>query len=269
MNARLLYELRGWAYWAKCLNPFRNTISIRNLPLGLRLEAYKRDAVGRGLFRRKIHEPALTNYLLTRFAKPADRNFIDIGANIGYFTGLLSKLAGGGRVLAIEPEPDNLRLLRENIKNNRLANVVIFPCAVGASSGSAPLGLYKAANRGRHSMVEAKTRSRIIVPVRTLDDLVREAAGDVASWSLVKIDVEGYEGFVMEGMSGALQRIETLVLEYSPVLWKKSGLEASATFRRLATHFSRFYRIAHTGLNEVSPADCQTTDEQMELIFER
>jgi protein-L-isoaspartate O-methyltransferase len=104
MNARLQYEMRGWAYWARCLNPLRNTITIGNLPLGIQLRAYKRDAVGRGLYRRKIHEPSLTQLLLNRFSNSAKRNFIDAGANIGYFTCLMSKLAGPSRkVLAVEP----------------------------------------------------------------------------------------------------------------------------------------------------------------------
>src|ERR1700674_3902762 len=125
MNSRLQYEIRGWAYWAKCLNPLRNTITIKNLPLGLQLQAYKRDAVGRGLYRRKVHEPNLTKLLLSRFAGSAERNFIDVGANIGYFTCLLSKFAGpAGKVLAIEPEPQNLKLLEQNMKINNLTNVV-------------------------------------------------------------------------------------------------------------------------------------------------
>ncbi len=93
MNARVQYEMRGWAYWARCLNPLRNTITIGNLPLGIKLRAYKRDAVGRGLYRRKIHEPSLTQLLLNRFSNSAQRNFIDAGANIGYFTCLMSNLA--------------------------------------------------------------------------------------------------------------------------------------------------------------------------------
>src|SRR3984957_2468895 len=176
MNARLQYELRGWAYWAKCLNPFRNTITIENLPLGLRLRAYKRDAVGRGLFRRKIHEPKLTQLLLTRFANSAENNFIDVGANIGYFSCLMAKLAGpSGKVLAIEPEPQNLKLLEQNIGLNHLSNVLVQSCALGANEGSAMLGLYKPSNRGRHSLLNSNAKSRIKVPVRTLDDVVRNS----------------------------------------------------------------------------------------------
>jgi FkbM family methyltransferase len=269
MNARLQYEIRGWTYWAKCLNPLRNTITIEDLPLGLRLRAYKRDAVGRGLYRRKVHEPSLSQFLLARFANPAENNFIDVGANIGYFSCLMSKLAGpAGKVLAVEPEPQNLRLLESNIKLNRLTNVVIHPCALGASEGSAMLGLYKPSNRGRHSLLDKHAKSQIKVPVRTLDDVAGNSGANVRSWSLVKIDVEGYESFVIEGARETLPRIETLVMEFSPALLKNAGADPAAILSALSTRFSRIHRIEPTGLTRVMAADCLANDNQMELVFE-
>jgi FkbM family methyltransferase len=270
MNARLQYEIRGWAYWAKCLNPIRNTITIRNLPLGLQLRAYKRDAVGRGLYRRKIHEPSLTKLLLDRFANPGSRNFIDVGANIGYFSCLMSKLAGpAGKVLAVEPEPQNLALLEQNIQVNRLANVAVLPCALGAREGTAMLGLYKPANRGRHSLLENNAKSRIEVRVRTLDEVAGAAGENVTSWSLAKIDVEGYEGFVIEGAKETLSRIETLVMEFSPALLKMTGRDPAAILAALSANFSRIYRVEAAGLQRITADDCLGTDRQVELVFER
>jgi FkbM family methyltransferase len=270
MNARLQYEIRGWAYWAKCLNPLRNTITIKNLPLGLRLRAYKRDAVGRGLYRRKVHEPDLTKLLLTRFANSRERNFIDVGANIGYFSCLLSKLAGpAGKVLAIEPEPQNLKLLEQNLEINHLTNVVVHPCALGTSEGSAMLGLYKPSNRGRHSILETNAKSRIKVTVRTLDDVARDSGKNVSSWSLAKIDVEGYEAFVIDGANETLPSIETLVMEFSPALLKKAGGDPASTLQILSGHFSRLYRIENASLVKVTPKDCLASDNQVELVFER
>ncbi len=270
MNPRLQYEIRGWAYWAKCLNPLRNTLTIKNLPLGLQLLAYKRDAVGRGLFRRKVHEPALTKFLLDRFANSSERNFIDVGANIGYFTCLLSKLAGpAGKVLAVEPEPQNLALLEKNVKTNNAANVVIFPCALGASEGSAMLGLYKPSNRGRHSLLDASAKTQIQVPVRTLDDLARESGQNVKSWSLVKIDVEGYEPFVLKGAQETLPRIETLVMEFSPALLTAAGRDPASLLAVLTAHFSTLYRIEASGLVKISPAECLASGKQVELVFDR
>jgi FkbM family methyltransferase len=270
MNDRLQYEIRGWAYWAKCLNPFRNTISIRNLPLELQLRAYKRDAVGRGLYRRKIHEPSLTNLLLARFAKSTSRNFLDVGANIGYFTCLMGKLAGpSGTVLAVEPEPQNFALLQQNIKLNHLTNVMAHRCALGASEGSAMLGLYKAANRGRHSLLDTQAKSQIEVPVKTLDELVRNVVPNVKSWSLLKIDVEGYEGFVLDGAKETLPRVETLVMEYSPALLRAAGRGPAATLQMLTTHFSRISRIGIGGLLKVTAEDCLQDETQVELVFDR
>jgi FkbM family methyltransferase len=270
MNPRLQYEIRGWAYWAKCLNPLRNTITIKNLPLGLELRAYKRDAVGRGLFRRKVHEPTLTRYLLGRFANSSGKNFIDVGANIGYFTCLLSKLAGpAGKVLAIEPEPQNLALLEQNVKINHAAGVVIHPCALGANEGSAMLGLYKPANRGRHSLLHASAEKQIKVPVRTLDRLAQESGGGINSWSLVKIDVEGYEPLVLEGASETLPRIETLVMEFSPALLKSAGRDPASLLAGITTHFSKMYRIDPTELVKVAAGDCLASEKQVELVFER
>jgi FkbM family methyltransferase len=270
MNDRMLYKIRGWAYTAACLNPFTNTIAIGDLPLGVKLLAYKRDAVGRGLYRRKIHEPALTNLLLTRFANPAPKNFIDVGANIGYFSCLMSMLAGpSGQVLAIEPEPQNLKLLERNILNNHLQNVRFFPYALGSSEGSAMLGLYKSSNRGRHSMVAAGARFSIVVRVQTLDELVRSAAPDVTSWALVKIDVEGYEGFVLEGASETLPKIQMLVMEFSPALLEKTGVDPAALLQKLCVQFKRIYRIENAELVLTSAKDCLISDNQLELVFER
>ena len=270
MNARLQYELRGWAYWAKCLNPFRNTITIKHLPLGLQMRAYKRDAVGRGLYRRKIHEPWLTKLLLERFTNSAQRNFIDVGANIGYFTCLMSKFAGtAGKVLAVEPEPNNLKLLRQNIAANGLKNVDIFPCAVGASEGSAMLGLYKASNRGRHSILDTTAKSQVKVPVNTLDQIAGSAGTSDQSWSLLKIDVEGYEAFVIDGAKETLTRVEALVMEFSPALLKKSGGDPAEILGLLTTHFTRVYRIGATDMVRVALDDCLGSNQQTELWFER
>jgi len=270
MNDRMQYEIRGWAYAAKCLNPFRTTISIGDLPLGIKLRAYKRDAVGRGLYRRKIHEPALTKFLLTRFAAPAERNFIDVGANIGYFSCLMSKLAGpSGKVLAVEPEPNNLKLLEQNLKINQLTNVTVHACALGAKEGSAMLGLYKPANRGRHSILDTDAKSTIEVRLRTLDDLAKSSASDATSWSLVKIDVEGYEGFVLAGARETLPRIESLVMEFSPALLRRAKVDPASLLDTLCGEFSRISRIERTELVPTSAKECLGNDHQSELVFER
>ena len=267
MPNRLQYELRGLAYWAECANPFRRTVTARHLPLGLRIDGYKRDAVGRGLYRRRIHEPTLTRYILGKYTEGG--NFLDVGANIGYFSCLFGKLAGPrGTVVAIEPEPQNNALLRRNIAKNDLTNVMVHACALGAQDGTAPMGIYKAANRGRHSLVDtAHFRNTIEVPVCRLDDVVRGA--NISSWALLKIDVEGYEPFVLQGAADTLSRTESLVLEYAPEDWRKAGAEPAALFEQLAVHFVHVQRFDGDTVVETTAAECLRSDVKRELLFRR
>jgi FkbM family methyltransferase len=270
LRDQLQYEIRGLGYWTKCLNPLTATITIGELPLGLRLQAYKRDAIGRVLYRRGFHEPGFTKLLLTRFGSPAERNFIDAGANIGYFSCLMSKLAGpAGRVLAIEPEPRNFALLKHNITINNITNVIVHECALGASKGSALLGLYKSSNRGRHSIVDSDKGPAIEVPITTLDDVTRESGSGPCSWSLVKIDVEGYEAFVLDGARETLTRTETLFMEFSPPLLRKAGVDPASIFKLLSRYFSCISRIESTNLVKVTAMECLSSESQSDLVFER
>ena len=85
----------------------------------------------------------------------------------------------------------------------------------------------------------------------------------------MKIDVEGYEGFVIDGAKEALPKIETLVMEFSPALLKKAGTDSASMFRTLSAHFSHIYRIGDTDLVEVTSEECLGSGNQVELLFER
>ena len=269
MNQRLRYEIRGLAYWAECANPFRNTVTARNLPLGLRMQGYKRDAVGRGLYRRGLHEPGLTKYLLDTYSHSPGGNFLDVGANIGYFSCLLGKLAGpSGKVVSVEPEPQNRQLLETNLRNNHLANVTVHACAVGAQDGTAKMGIYKPANRGRHSLVDLEPCKKFIeVPVRPLDSLLRDSG--VSSWTLMKMDVEGFEPYAFQGGAETLSRTESLALEYAPSYWKKAGFEPAAVFKVLSKYFSRIERFIDLQLVPITAEECSCSEMTLDLLLRR
>jgi len=267
MNSRLRYELRGLAYWTECANPFRKTVTARQLPLGLRIQGYKRDAVGRGLYRRGVHEPGLTKWLLETFSNSPGANFLDVGANLGYFSCLLAKLAGpAGKVVAIEPEPGNQKLLESNLRDNGIANVTIHRCAVGGQYGTAKMGIYKPANRGRHSLVDLEPCKKFIeVPVRRLDDLLADS--EVTSWTLIKMDVEGFEPYVFQGAAETLKRAERLALEYAPDYWKKAKFEPAAVFQTLSHYFSRIYRFHDLDLRRITAEECSRSNATLDLLL--
>jgi FkbM family methyltransferase len=206
-------------------------VSLNNL----RLRVDCRDiGVGRVLYSGRSYEPDETA-LLNRILKPG-MVFFDIGANIGYFTTLAARLVGPtGRVLAAEPDPDNFRLLEHNVRENRLDNVVLFNCALGAQAGEASL-FRSTWNNGDHRLYTDgyAYRDSVTVPVRTYDDLL--STSNLDRVDAVKMDVQGYEHHVLAGMDSTLSSGRDLLMltEFWPQGIEHSGGSSLGFWERLA-----------------------------------
>lgn len=142
--------------------------------------------------------------------------FLDIGANIGTMTLYAMRSGRFSGAIALEPEPKNYAILVRNVALNGLSvEVETIAAAAGAEAGEAPLNL-AARNRGAHSLAPllraTETGETIDVPVMTADQaLARSRAHQPVT--LVKIDVEGHELAVLEGMTGLLGRGVPLMIE--------------------------------------------------------
>ncbi len=136
---------------------------------------------------------------LRRILKPG-HTFLDIGANVGYFSVLASPLVGqSGRVVAVEPEQRNLALLKANLWRNGCGNAVVLPIAAHRHTGFLPLRLDEE-NRGDHQ-VGWREGASVLVPCARLDDLLGDLPVDV-----IKIDTQGVDHDVIAGLSGLLTR---------------------------------------------------------------
>jgi FkbM family methyltransferase len=174
------------------------------------------------------YEPQVSRALTALVSRGA--TVVDVGANWGYFTLLAAHLTGpGGRVLALEPDRRPFALLERNCALNRLACVTSLPVAAGRGREELVLDGYAdaATNRGvsrtRHR--EAGARADLpVVPAAALDELLDDQG--VAAVDLVKIDVEGAEDGVLEGMSKGLAagRYRRVLLELHPGLLAERGL---------------------------------------------
>ncbi len=161
------------------------------------------------------YEPRTTD-LAAKLLQPGS-TFVDIGANIGWFTLLAAKL--GSKVYAYEPEPGNVELLERSLQKNGFLDVEVRPIALGDHDGTVPLWISEE-SAGWHSTVERRGNRKIDVPCRSLDSLFPTQRLD-----LVKLDVEGAEPLVLAGASRLLaeRRMTTILMEWNAEAWEGHG----------------------------------------------
>lgn len=140
--------------------------------------------------------------------------FYDIGANVGFFTVIGARLVGRtGKVIAFEPVPENVSFLRRNAFWNRFPQIVIDERAVDRESGSAEFLVTRYS--GGSVLASGDHRSpdvykSVTVPSVSVDDLI--FAESCPQPNLIKIDVEGAESNVLEGMIRTLKQVRPIVI---------------------------------------------------------
>lgn len=182
--------------------------------------------------------------LLRRAVQPG-AVVVDVGANIGYNAVHAAQLAGArGRVIAVEPTPDNLAVLHANVAACGLANVVVEPVAAGSTRALRELyvrGATSAVNSLFPDSCYAHVTGVLEVRVVPLDDLVAGTA------DVVKIDVEGAELEVLHGMTRLLREPRTvLIVEWHPLLQQMAGFAPDALPRWLIERGWRLRAVSHT-----------------------
>jgi len=169
---------------------------------------------------------------------------VDVGANIGYYTLLAAQLVGAqGRVFAFEPDPYNYGMLCKNIELNKYRNVVPVEKAVFAESGKRQLFLDKR-NLGGHSLSAANVGEGgvLMVEATSLDDYFENSNCKI---DVVKIDVQGSELDVLEGMRKTIDRCGSLkiITEFWPVGLRNCGHDPRAFLERLIELGFRLYLV--------------------------
>ncbi|MEM9765372.1 MAG: FkbM family methyltransferase [Pseudomonadota bacterium] len=158
-------------------------------------------------------EPLLTRHLLDR--QPDDGVFVDIGANIGYFSLLAAQRFG--EVHAVEASPHTVARLRDHVARNGIANVVVHPVAIGPARGRVAFYADEA-HRGGSSLEPGGGRVfESEVEMLPLADIL--SGVDPARLRFFKIDVEGAEPAVLASiaaMAGDLAAGTEVLVEYHP-----------------------------------------------------
>ena len=194
------------------------------------------DQISREVCLTGLYEPPMTRVLQKHL--PAGGTAVDLGANWGYVTLLAAAAVGvGGAVLALEPDPRQFDALSGNVALNRFGQVSPLQVAASASEGRVSLVGYDEAdaNRGVSRIAgPAEPGRRFDVPATSVDVLTAQLPGV----DVVKIDVEGAEDLVLEGMREGLaaRRYRAILLELHPELLRAKGVDPASLVARLREH---------------------------------
>jgi len=182
--------------------------AVAELRYGARAVVFINDYVGRAMYLWGEHDPRITS-VLDAVLRPGD-TVLDIGANFGV-VGLFAckKVGEQGKVHLFEPQPAVAQFLRTSMLINGYRQAVIHECALSRRSGSAEMAIIDAGNLGMATLVSEDKRlaaERIRVRVENAGEFVR--ALECQQVSLIKIDVEGHEGVVLESMRDWMQEVK-------------------------------------------------------------
>jgi FkbM family methyltransferase len=197
------------AIWSRASRPLRwRPVPILSGPgRGLRINLHG-SAVA---FATGTAERPLQSALLSELRPGA--TFFDVGANVGFMTIIAARLVGpAGRVVAFEPVPENVAAIRENLALNGIDWVDVHETAVARQAGSASLVVSNVSAFSRLTSVPAPSsvRETIEVAVTSIDEFL--ASNPQRAPDVVKIDVEGAELEVIEGMRSTLAEHRPVVL---------------------------------------------------------
>ena len=169
-------------------------------------------------------------HLLHRVIQTGDV-VVDGGANVGFFTLLMSQLVGKtGLVFACEPAPINISKLQHNLVNNAAHNVRVVKSPL--YSKIAPMTLHLAPHSGFNSLTaSSETVGRFATVTTTIDDMLD---GQVPK--LIKLDVEGAELHALEGGCTTLTKCPYVVIEMNEGALHRFGASYASVRKYMELH---------------------------------
>jgi FkbM family methyltransferase len=237
--------------WERFVRPF---LAWRTLPIearaafGARFAGGMPDVIHTYLYFFGEWEPVITRYMKA-LLRPGDI-VIDVGANVGAHALLAAHLVGPtGRVHAIEASPSIFESLRRNVARNAASNVVLHHVAVADRPGTLSVFLNEDYNRGGTTVMAAEAARMAAtreasVPADRLGAIVPLA--DLTAARLIKIDVEGAEWLVLEGMRDLLPLLSPrteILLELNRDALLRSGASIDAVLDLFAAHGFAAWRV--------------------------
>ncbi|WP_329367150.1 FkbM family methyltransferase [Streptomyces sp. NBC_00669] len=214
---------------------------------GARFAVDTQDLIQRYLYLFGTWEPRMTHWLQNRLG-PGD-TYIDVGANIGYFSVLASQLVGPtGHVVAIEASRPFLDRVEQNARLNGCTNIRAVHTAVSDKDQTLTFILASSANMGANSIVpwDGPTESVFDIDAHPLPDVLTDE--EIERARVVKVDVEGAEGSVVRGMAPMLERLRPdaeVTVEVTPERMEQLGDSVEELLDTMRGAGFHVYRLAN------------------------
>ena len=205
-------------------------------------------SVGKDIIQNKKYEPDVSAVIKSHL-KPGD-TFVDIGANIGYFTLLAASIVSEtGHVYSFEPNANNCKLISQNITLNNFSNVEIFPYAVAESK---QILNYHGGNVSSNGHISDKVDDQeafVQVEAVALDDILLKADTITA----IKMDIEGAEARALQGMHQIIKKFKPIIFtEFSPILLTQTSRIAPVDY---LANLQEHYDLYVLGLEPKDPGN--------------
>lgn len=182
---------------------------------------------------------------------------LDIGANYGECMAF-GRYAEGTRCIAVEANP----ILRTHLERTRdqhpdAARIAVESCLLGAEDGTQATLYYNEAWTGGGSAVaETGGSSKASVPTRSADSLLEQYGVPDGAPLVFKMDVEGFEGKVIEGFNKMSQSENVAgILEFDTLMLERAGTDARDLFEKLSQRFSVYLAAKNPPLVPISSWD--------------
>jgi len=239
--------------WERLVNPYlawEPHRFVARTVFGSEIAGDAQDILTQYVYYFGVWEPHITRWVRRRLRQ--GDTFIDVGANIGYYTLLASRCVGpAGRVVAIEASPTIFRALQDNLARNRVRNVRAVNVAASDRRGVVRLFLGPVTNRGLTTMLPeeaAKYACEFECEVQAGPLAAILGSEEVRRARLIKIDVEGAEWPVVEGLAPLLEATRPdleVLMELSPERLAHQGKEPEDVLRVFGQAGFRAYSVAN------------------------
>lgn len=215
---------------------------------GARFAVDTQDLIQRYIYLFGVWEPHMTAWLSRRL-RPGD-TFVDVGANVGVFSVLASRLVGEkGRVVSIEASPAFQDILLRQAALNDCGNIRALNAAVSDSHRTLTFILASSQNMGANSIVpwDGPTESTFEIEASPLPELLEPE--EIEKTRVIKIDVEGAEGSVVRGLAPMLPKLRPdaeITVEVTPDRMAQLGDSAEELLTTMKEAGYHLYRLPNS-----------------------